>query len=206
MPCSAEFFQQLVHWENVAYHRTDAENLTQILTDGLVPWNQHGYGSQDDLELCPRPDHVYFGLSDFSILEHELSLTQAKAGEVHPFYNVLAVDISGFNPELINPDEDAFWQHGDWDAKHPVCRHAPVPVFMYDDLDCEQGYHSFGDWAEGIQLGSDPDHTTCGIQTSKTFAYRGVVAPHLLTAHECFVAVSPTGELYWDHRPMTVAC
>jgi hypothetical protein len=157
------------------------------------------------MELCPRPGHVYLGLADFPLLEGELYLEEKpEAGHINPYYAVLAVDLSKLDPALINPDEDAYWMHGEWDTlKHQHCTHAHVKPYTYDDLEVNgAAYDSFGAWAEGIRLGDDPEHTECGIKTSHTLAYNGTIKPEWMTLQECALGET-NGRLFWEHRPAT---
>ena len=42
-------------------------------------------------------------------------------------------------------------------------------------------YKSYGQWAEANNLGSNPEHTIFSLEKAGTVAYRGLVAPELIS-------------------------
>jgi hypothetical protein len=158
------------------YHVAPVRLQQAIETGGLIPWDQSGQGSRFDDEYEPRRGHVY--LAAGRCIEY-----------LDEPWVAFSVNIAALDPELINPDEDAFIEtHLDPAVASRVRRFKlPCPECSVTGLAplpgmCRPGprHATYGQWAQAVDLGSDVQHTRESIERFGSCAYAGPIAPSAL--------------------------
>jgi len=97
-----------------AFHVTKASFVSEIMSSGLVPWDEHGTASAFRVAATPRPGCVYFVTEPWEC-DHQWELSQVDPREGA----VICADLRGISPERILPDEDP-WALGvldPWDRR-----------------------------------------------------------------------------------------
>jgi len=147
MPIDPIFWQRV----SVLYHSAPAGSVDEILSSGLLPWDESpGTRFVDEQEWHfhePRSGHVYLSTS---------------CDPVEPGHVVLEVDPRQLDPQLVNADED--WV-SEGSGRFLMGR-------MFGD-----GDGTLGEMAEAFGLGDDPQHSRASLEEFGTVAYRGCVPP-----------------------------
>lgn len=155
MLCESDF-TALVADHQYAIHCTFAENWPSIASRGIQPAELSGNVFHRG-QYAARLEHTYWGLPSYqSLWIHYGFETNPAQGFISPMHVVFKVPLSFFDPLLINPDEDAFCHSDQYRTQADI-------------------YPNFGQWAQDIKLGSDPNMTLQGINKMHTFAYHGSV-------------------------------
>lgn len=177
-------YAELVGRHPVLYHRVWCadEHLASILEHGLERVRS-GY----DGWWTSRVGHVYMGTRTAA-----LAVKRSKGDEDRP-WALLAIDVSQLEPARLNPDEDNFLVHNFCDGKlarrgERACRRLGLPFPPSKWLWEWARYLSIpfvnlGEWAEQVNLGSQPGATRHSIACG-TLAYNGVVPASALRVVE----------------------
>jgi hypothetical protein len=151
------------------YHvvwRSDERSRETVASDGLT----HGQIRHRWHDLFkPRPGHVY-------LATHKYLSTAAwwlqRGGD-----DIYAVDTRHLVAARVSADEDHFTGINDA-ACDRFGLFRPPGMELWKTFGSEV-VPSFGDWAEQVELGSDPAHVRLSVDNGSV-AYRGVVPPKAL--------------------------
>jgi len=164
---STSFPEETDNAYDYVYHRTDWGPLVNgIKQKGLIPWDsdENSTGSLYGGNLTPRSGHIYFmeadRVSDFEYRKHAL----------------LRVRRSKLDPQLINPDEDFLFDPQNLHHVNTDLANKQRERIDNDDID-------WGTAAEEIDYGNDPQDTADSIETGRTLAYKGSIAPQDLEVY-----------------------
>lgn len=155
-----------VPWLYHVVHRSEEVTRETITSDGIAPGpSRHNWHPL----FRPRPGHVYLATRSYLSTR---SFNLWREGD-----DLYAIRTSSLLAERVNPDEDHFIG-----SDIGMCSqfHLPPPACM--DLWKMFGSSvvpSYGDWADQVELGSDPAHTVHSASRG-SLAYSGVVPPKAL--------------------------
>jgi hypothetical protein len=138
----------------IGYHDAPARFHQAILANGILPWDhEHNEGGTryPGGYLQPRPGHVYMSLDHPGA--HGYGASHDADGHV-----VYHVDLHKLNPTMINPDED----------------HLPDETIEGVQKTLMEPW---GDFAERIGWGDNPDESMEAITAGRTLAHRGPIPP-----------------------------
>jgi hypothetical protein len=162
-------------------HDTQEAKLDSILSCGLERTRSHYEGFWES-----RPRHVYMGSKDYVGSGYLSGLREDGP------YSVLRVDVAKLDRERINPDEDHFQTQNFLDEKQRnfvggkhVCAvfgiEFPPTHWLWEWGEwLHKSVGSLGDWAEAVNLGSDPRHVRHSMRRG-SLAYDGIVPPAALS-------------------------
>lgn len=161
-------------------YRSDFETRRSIAENGLAPGTTRHYWHG---LYFSRPGHVYLASADY------LSKVRGWGCRDYPV-DVYAVATESLASSRVNPDEDWF-RSDDWAARENMIgeRQAcqvfrlpfPPTMWMWDwaqHLGMAR-LPSYGEWADAVDLGSDPRQTAYSLQRGSV-AYRGDIGPTAL--------------------------
>ena len=153
-------------WLYHVVHRADSQTRETVASDGLVS----GQSRRNWHPLYrPRAGYVYLSTRRY--------LTEACWNLWREGDELYAVDTRLLRLARLNPDEDHF--SGERAAACDQFHlHRPAGLELWDMFGARV-VPSFGDWAEQIDLGSDPAHTAYSLRMGSV-AYSGVVPPTAL--------------------------
>lgn len=185
----AELIERHPRLFHVVY-RADDDSHQSVVENGLVPGvqrhNWHGL-------YRPRAGHVYLSTASY------LSEVRTWGGWNNYPFDVYAVTTEQLTLTRLNPDEDWF-RADDWITHTNVvggrhaCQHFRLPLpptsWMWEWATYLKIHSlpSYGEWAEAVELGSDPRQTAYSFRMGSV-AYHGDIAP--AAVHRIF---SSTGE------------
>lgn len=152
-------------WLYHVVHRADEGTRETVASDGLAPGpSRHRWHPL----FTPRPGHVYLATMGY--------ISSAPWNLWRQGDEMYAVDTSLLVPDRVNPDEDNFSTHmaGACDRFN-----LPRPAGMELWKMFRSVVPSYGDWADQVDLGSDPAHIAHSLRHG-SLAYRGVIPPTAL--------------------------
>lgn len=159
---TADGARELAYRHPWLYHnvwKSDEEARCTIASDGLT----YGKSRHNWHPLYkPRHGHVYLATHDY------LNSWWLQSGANDDLY---AVDTHILLASRINPDEDHFIDCNRFGL------HRPPDINLWKLF--KSVIPSYGDWAEQVELGSNPQHVVHSINRG-SIAYAGVVPPSAL--------------------------
>lgn len=174
----------------------------------------HRMWGSDEAKVASVLEHglesTYSGYADFWISRSarvflKASQTVAEPKKPHGLamgsasWSLFAIDTSQLEQRRIEPDEDCFLTHnfidndlarkGEREAKRHRIPFPPTQWLWewarYLSIPCP----TLAEWADAVELGSDPQATRQTIMANQTLAYRGVVPASALRLVECGVGL-----------------
>lgn len=178
MAAEPDWWSQWVAEHPYAYHGTNEEDLSGFDRHGIVPWdhplNPVGSPQFADTVTSPRPGHVYLS---------------TEPPDPADYMHTYRVDLSKLDPRNVNPDEDWFSDTFPGGRAWNEVGVEPWDVRQHLDRD-------FGQTAERLNFGQNPEHTHQSVGDYGRFGYRGIIPPEALSYHDGGSKMDEWGEGY----------